>query len=377
MSTRLSLIHCPADLEGIKEDWSRFCESDETDCGVFCHPELVSRLVDFNGGSCLALAEVTDDIGKVAVLPFVAGPSKVGLRLGLWRIHSADLRVIRLTDYRFACRKDEYRLRILEDVVGGLCARIGGDIFTAPNCRIPVSGEDEAFPAGLRRLRRRNMQRSYLINVRGSFEEFEQGLSRITRKGFRRRVREIETACDGSLELRAFSRRAEMREMREAWNYVWKKSWKGKLGMYPPPAAGFLEAMADKDWIRCHLLIAGGSPVACAAGLRFGGVFLREWSAYDSAWKSFAPGSVLTWLSLKDIFENDKPDVVDMGFGYNEYKEILGNRSEMRCEIWSPLSPKGRVFGAARSVLDATYRAGKATLGRIGLSAAVKRNMKS
>jgi CelD/BcsL family acetyltransferase involved in cellulose biosynthesis len=158
---------------------------------------------------------------------------------------------------------------------------------------------------------------------------------------------------------------------------VWRRSWHGKLGRQAPPEAAFLREMARLGRLRSYVLMAADAPAATVLGFQHRGTFMDEAPAYDEGWKKHSPGLVLSYLLLKDLFAGDPPRQVDFGFGYNQYKEVLGTRGERRAELWLAVTPKGRAALRAARAGDWLFRAGKAALGRFGVVRRLKLAMKS
>jgi len=94
---------------------------------------------------------------------------------------------------------------------------------------------------------------------------------------------------------------------------------------------------------------------------------MDEAPAFDDVWKRHSPGLVLNYLILKDLFASDTPKTVDFGFGYNQYKEMLGTRPEPRAQLWMPMSSKGVGVLCALRCCDTVFRCGKSLAGRTGL----------
>jgi hypothetical protein len=71
---------------------------------------------------------------------------------------------------------------------------------------------------------------------------------------------------------------------------------------------------------------------------------------------------------LEDLFKLNRPAILDFGFGYNEYKEELGNQPEDRADIWMPLSSHGEAVLLCTRALQRVYRTGKAAASTAGLA---------
>ncbi|NQT92026.1 MAG: GNAT family N-acetyltransferase [Lentisphaerae bacterium] len=364
MTVEITTITTPDELERLLPEWRAFVSEPEVSGGVWCDPLTVGSSVRFEEGEGLLLAKVSEGSECcMAFAPFLVRSRRVPLSVGLWSVGGCRARVARLCDSDFATRTGADRAALLLEILAGVRDAAHCDIIEIPNCPvIPGWSKKARESGGLSGLMLRNVQDTFLVNVRGDFPAYLSGLSSNTRQMLGRKLRRMERESGSGVTIRCFRRVEEMDELRTHLVAVWNESWHGRLGRYEPPPVDFLVRLAEQGWIRSYILFAGDERAASVLGLQYKGKFLDEAPAHGEKWRRFSPGMVLNYLALKDLFEHDSPSVIDFGFGYNQYKETLGTDRETRGEYWLPASARGRAITASRRVCDGVFRVGKALL---------------
>ena len=376
MKTEIQTIATTEEFDRVLPGWRGFVAESGVSGGVWCDPLTVANGVQFSEGDTLLLARASDGDVASAFAPFLVRSRRVPLSIGLWSTRGCRARVARLCDSDFAIRTGIDREALRFEILASVRDAARCDIIEIPNCPVIPGWHKKARDSGgLSGLMLRNVQDTFLVNVRGDFSAYLSGLSANTRQMLGRKLRRMERESGSEVTVRCFRRVEEMEELRDHLVAVWKASWHGRLGRYEPPAAEFLVRLAGQGWIRSYVLFAGEERAASILGLQYKGKFLDEAPAHGDAWRRLSPGMVLNYLVLKDLFENDLPSVIDFGFGYNQYKAMLGTEPETRGEYWLPVSARGRAIVAARRVCDGVFRAAKAVLGRTGAVRRLKARM--
>jgi CelD/BcsL family acetyltransferase involved in cellulose biosynthesis len=77
--------------------------------------------------------------------------------------------------------------------------------------------------------------------------------------------------------------------------------------------------------MRSYLLWVEDRPIAFQIGFQADGVYYCDQTGYDPEWASYRPGTMMIFRYLLDLYREDKPSVIDFGYGENEYKRFFGN----------------------------------------------------
>lgn len=361
-------ISSKTQLQESLSDWRRFVSGKGVDGGLFCNPAAVAQMIAFGKGQRLLVVTCSENGDPICFMPFVCSRRPLAFTMGGWRIGSVCADVVRLYDFEFPVRQGRNRLRLLIEAVPRIRQSVSCDMLFAQNCVLSTA----QLPLPNVSMRRftpvlRNVQRTFVLELPGSFESYLLQLRPKTRHNLKRQVTKLQAQCHDSLEAKRFSEAHEMALLNRHLNAVWQKSWHSEDGSGRPPRVPFLEAMAREGWVRSYVCFADGIPISYVEGYQYKGKYFYESVAYDMALAKYSPGAVLNYLMLQDLFKHDTPCLLDFGYGYNQYKESLGNVPQDRAEIWVVLSRKGRNMLTAMMVLDRVYHVARALASRTGL----------
>lgn len=339
-------------FERLAGDFGAFLVEPNVSSGLWCDPKVMrARGMPLDGKQTVLLKMSWPGEG-LACLPFEVAADRVRLGIGLWRPFAVSLRSARLCDFEFPIRGAENRTQALASACMELRRTGDVDLVIAQNCALLES----KVPKGALI---RHRQSTFLIRMPASYEKYVSMLSSNTRQVLRRKTRNLARKTGEQVTVRCFRKEEEMSELHGRLSRVWQGSWHGRMGGQAPPSVDFLKTLAREGWVRAYVLFVGQDAVASVLGFQYRGKFLDEAPAFDEQWRDYSPGVVLNNLILQDLFESDTPEVVDFGFGYNQYKEMLGTECEERAELWVAASAKGRAVLATARVCDFVYSVGK------------------
>lgn len=350
----LDLVCTPAEFPQHTPDWQALLADPGVDAGFFCDPVVVWGLTCFEENEKVALVRCRQDGDTVALIPFRIPPQPVTPRVGPWRMPAPPGRILWLCDAQFAIRRGWTRYTVLEGAWYQLCRGLTADLLIAENFPVnPVSPRQTHHIFG--RVHMHDVQRTFLLDLPDNWETYLASLSANTRSTLRRKFARLKKKTADTLICRRFREVGEMEELARYLADLWPKTWQGQSGKGPAPSLPVLKHFAQHGWVRSYVLLVKEQPIACVVGYQYRGTYYYESPGYDPAWREHSPGIVLNYLLLEDLFVVDPPRVVDFGFGYNQYKETLGNRPEDRGFLWMPLSSKGRILAAGGYVLERLY----------------------
>lgn len=375
MDIQVETFTMEKDFDTALGTWRSFVERNDVTCGFHCDPLVVSKGVRFSHEQGLVLVTVFGESNEIiAILPFLRLRVPLPMQLGLWRLATITARQVFLSDYEFAVDNKITRSSILPSVLSALVEKQLGDIIVSPNCAVD---EEEEFRERLRKhipkLRIEKEQKTYLLDLPETFDEYLAGLRSKTRKNLRYQVRSFGRKTGREIFVRRYDKESQIGEFCEHIRSVWQKSWQGKLGMSPPPEVSSITGIAARGWLRGYVLFADSAPVAYVAGYQYCRCYYYESIAYDPTWRDHSPGSVLNYLLLEDLFTTRRPDILDFGCGYNQYKEALGSRTENRAQLVMPIAPKTRLALLIQRGLNRIHKMLKPLLLKAGIFKQLKR----
>lgn len=361
----------PSAWEAVMPTWSAFVSRSGVRCGFWCHPEVLQAFEAQPGSlRLLALVSVEDGGDIVAMLPFRLEDQAVPIYLGLRRLGAIRARIGRLFDFDFAAICPADRLATLRVAADELARRCGCDAVLGQNCAWNPR-------SSVRGLVWCNVQDTFVLELPDGFECLMRSMSAKSRQTVGRKVRKAQAALPG-LRCECYREPARMGELSRILTHVWQRSWHGRVGRQQPPPEKVLTRLAELRAVRAYVLTASADcHLATVLGYQWNGTFYDEAPAFDQNWASLSPGLVLDYFMLQNLVAVDPPRVVDFGFGYNQYKEVFGNRRETRGQVWIPLSRRGWQLVFLASIAERFFRLAAPLLRRTGVLRRIKARMRT
>jgi len=183
---------------------------------------------------------------------------------------------------------------------------------------------------------------NWFLEVKESWDAYLKQRSGNLRSTIKRRSRDF-NAAGGVLEVLTGSDDSEQIERGiDAYQQVYSASWKipEPYPMFVPSLIRHLAAMGQ---LRLGLAYLHGKPIAAQVWICSGGKASIFKLAYDQAYASHSPGTVLTAHLLHHVIENDGVSEVDYLTGDDEYKRhwMSNRRERWGIVAYNPLSVVG------------------------------------
>jgi CelD/BcsL family acetyltransferase involved in cellulose biosynthesis len=223
-------------------------------------------------------------------------------------------------------------------------------------------------------------QKVHWLELAKNFDAYLAAMNGKTRMKFRRRVKKFSADHKEQVELRKYVRPEDVATYLAIVDDVYPRSWQAHVsGGYKrgqPWERTFNEEVARRGWLRAYALFVEGRAVAFLTGYQYAGVFHHDETGYDRDMVREGPGSVLNNLVVEDLHKVDRPNVLDFGFGENEYKRILGNADQDACAAWITKPGAWRAAITAQGGVTRLYERVRAELVKRHLDARVRNFIK-
>ena len=138
------------------------------------------------------------------------------------------------------------------------------------------------------------------------------------RETIRRRLRRAESLPDARFDL--FTQPAEMDRAAEAFESVYRRSWKD-AEPFPTFNVALMRATAALGLLRFGVWSIGAEPVAVQLWVVRDRQAIVLKLAHDEAFKTHSPGTVLTALMLRHLLNRETVERIDFGRGDDGYKQ--------------------------------------------------------
>ena len=383
------LIRSLQEFDAFVPEWRQFLQQHADHATVFQDPALVRLEIESGQAGELLIIGVRRDGKLRCVAPFHVVTETFPLRLGVVRLAGFRARVLRLFGDRVISAATGDVEGDLDQVFGRLAA-LGGEFDLCAVSSVPCDGPLwRYFGGGQRRrcgfsLRRTTFKGAIVrqLRLQGSFEDYLQTMKRKTRYNLNRSVKKFIEATGGTARFSTISEPGQVASFLRDLDCVYARSWQARTFGYQPrhtprEEARLLEA-ARHGWLRSYLLACEQGPVAFVLGFQYDGVYDYHEIGFDSDWRAHSPGNVLNMYLLEDLFARDRPQVLDFGFGENDYKRIFGNHAFEASNIYllKPGINRGSLLVRSQYRLSRLYTALHTLATRLGLDAWLRKVLK-
>lgn len=157
-------------------------------------------------------------------------------------------------------------------------------------------------------------------------EDYWSQFSKKTRYNFRYRAKHLDHT------VRRTQSPDEIQDFVTLVNDLINRTWQHRrLGLKIDPAQKLelWREIAKLGAFRSYLLMQGNRAIAFAMGVQWKGHFTYEDTGYDPEFATKSPGQVLLYRVIEDLIADNTPELLDFGYGENEYKRIYANHETL------------------------------------------------
>lgn len=332
----VQIIQSLVGLEKILDEWKSFIESKTSEQNMYQDPNWVLMRLRYDKSiSEFAVVIVRKSNSLSCVAPFYIKKSKIYLTLSLLNLFPFNVRIMKVFGDSIAFSNRISTSEICYEIFQALfLSRIVFDFFQI-DCLPTKSQFRETLRTWCRlngsyRLSSssRKIQKVHLLKLRGDFDAYLSRMSRKRRYNIKREVRKFAELERCDLKIDKVSCVGEVESFLRNLERVSMNSWQTDVFGYrkrdTSEAIRFHKDIAAKGWLRSYLLKCSDEPIAFILGYQYYNRYYFENTGFNKYWRKHSPGSVLNYFLIKDIFANDRPDILDFGFGDNQYKRMFG-----------------------------------------------------
>lgn len=322
-------------LRACRSELAELAAAPGTTSSIVQHPDWVAFEVASRGGKATPHVLVARDSGGAVrgYAPLLATALHARASVGKqhWAIYrSTGLRL--LGESVVAAEADR------ESVLGAVTRTIAADrnvhALSIEETRLP-----SPFADALVRTRRGyastaiNLleQTNWTLVPPPTLAEYLARLDGKRRKDLHRRVRNTYKQLGDTAKLRRFDTAESMPEYAHLLNSVYARSWhaaSAPINWEQPDRLALFDKLAASQGVIGHLLMLGERPIAYVHGYRASGRYLLDNIGYDEEFAPLGIGLALVFEAIQDLLERFPGEVIDFGYGDNQYKRVLGNHSE-------------------------------------------------
>jgi len=174
------------------------------------------------------------------------------------------------------------------------------------------------------------------IKLPGTFEEYLSKFSSRKRGNLKRRVKKLNECNNGNLKLVTIKSTDQITAFLDSAESIAENSWKLKpLGVRIKNNEAFRDRLIDsakRGLLRSYILL-GEKPLAFVLGYQFNDIYHYVEIAYDQVFAKYSPGTVLLYMIIEDLINDNSPKKVNFGIGDATFKKEFGNVHEKDASI--------------------------------------------
>ncbi len=218
----------------------------------------------------------------------------------------------------------------------------------------------------------------YYIDMHQSFAEYKGKFSSKTRSTLNRKVRKYAEHCGGNISWKAYKAPGEMAEFFGLARAVSRITYQEKLldaGL--PDSEEFLEQMdqlAQQGRVRGFILFHQDQPVSYLYCPISNDVLIYAFLGYDPSYMNFSVGTILQWLALEHLFEENAFRFFDFTEGQSEHKKLFATHSIQCANVFFLRSNlRNMCLLHAQKAVDHFSKSTGDKLDQLGIKVAVRR----
>jgi CelD/BcsL family acetyltransferase involved in cellulose biosynthesis len=322
-------------LAALGAEWRAFLATPVTGRNFHNDPANVQAVLDANRRAAPFVVVVRRGGVIRCIAPFFTDRTQFKVRLSVLTLASLPIRLLKLFGDQFVCAEGEDARGAIGAAFAALADNRGGfDLVTFYNldcsgrlfrhCTVPGTGGApfRFVPASPK------VEKVHQLKfVAADHDGYMKTLSPSTRQNLRRTTRKF--FSDGKAELVKVTRPEQVPAFLAQLDEVCRNAWQGKtFGYRPRNTESFrshFEQVARQGWLRSYVLTHDRRPVAFELGYQYAGTYYGQECGYDQEWSHAGPGSIVMHLVIEDLYKEDRPDLLDFGFGDAPYKRSFSN----------------------------------------------------
>ena len=131
--------------------------------------------------------------------------------------------------------------------------------------------------------------------------------------------------------------------------------------------------LAEHGWLRSYLLVCKDKPCAFVTGFQYGSRYYLDDMGFDPEWRDYSVGTVLQVGIIEDLFQNNRPEVYDLGeFGIHKEEFATLSYLQGKVFLFRP-GVYGSLVKTAHWLCNATTAGVSSVVDRFGLKKRLKK----
>jgi hypothetical protein len=345
----IEMVKTRAELRAFESEWRQFLARGVTGSNFFNDPQHISLRLELEPQLVPWILVLRRGERVCCIAPFYLQETHLKIQFSVIELVSLPVRMLKSFSSEFIVGVGEDEAKCVEHVFAALWKRRAefGLIFledlrqTTPLWRFCHSDHTsgQRFRPFLVSSQVDNLHQ---VQLPVTHADYLAQLNPRTRQRLRRQARKLCTEKNAQLE--KFTAPGQVHQFLKQLDEIYGDAWQAKrLGYRQRNTEAqhrFLSGIAQCGWLRSYTLTADQQPVAYLLGYQHDGSYYYSEIGYRQQWSDYSPGAVLTYLFLEDLFQDNRPKLVDFLVGDQPYKRSLSNSQQSAAPVY--LAPPNR-----------------------------------
>lgn len=328
------LLETVSELQGFAADWSVFLSNGKQPHFHHNIERLIIEKETYDQPQNLIIIVIRQNGEPVSMLPLLFDQRPFKLVLGLITLGSVNFRRYRVLGNQILMRDEcdqKEVLQFLSEYLVSFKRKFDFIFFTELPLDNSLFHHSQALSPYVVRPWESSPQTYWVLKINGEHEDFLKSLTSKTRYALKKNLKNFQQSCNNDYQIVKIHRPEQVEVFIADCSKIYVSSWKAHtMGKQKSPIEtdmNYLKNIAKKGWLRSYILYCKDKPVAFASGYQYAGTYYGDDMAFDNKFKKQAPGSVLFYLLVKDLFQFDQPENFELGYGESRLKKIYSNSS--------------------------------------------------
>lgn len=378
----VDVIDTRSALQASLPEWREFIATNPRGSSLFNDPVIIDA--DLAGEAAAPLIVQIRRRGELqCIAPFSIRSARLPIQFSVYTLARCPLQLLNLygTDLVFAADADTQACCGLAfDSIRDATFDLGLLYSLDSN-----GGLSRYFTSTIGKSRRFAFQRRYdhfdkcfHLQLPETFAEYLSTLGSSTRGTLKRRTKKLQTIH--AARLKKVTAPDEVPEFLQSVTAIYSDAWQsktyGQVQRDRPAEIQRLQSIAQEGWLRSYLLESDEGPLAFQIGYQYRDTFYACDFAFARKWAELGPGAVLMYLMLEDLFNELRPQVVDLGAGDSPQKHTFRGAAFDVGDYWVMPPNRWRHVARAQRYLTRIESNCRSLLTRTNLDKAVRRLLK-
>lgn len=176
------------------------------------------------------------------------------------------------------------------------------------------------------------------IDLSWSFDQYVNKFSSKTRSTVQRKIRKFKEHCGGSIKWKSYNHPDDIPDFFLNASQVSKLTYQERLlDVGLPTDEAFMNdalQLAQNDRLRAYILFDGDQPISYLYCPEKDGVLIYSYLGYDPKYQNLSVGTILQWLAIENIFQENKFKFFDFTEGNSSHKLLFSSHQRLCANIF-------------------------------------------